>query len=1377
MEPKIRRLASDVRRSSELDSNGDKERRAGTYTVTDGHRAVSHDTTLSSAMLPALEPEPGWRLGGVDGKRFELLERLGGGGMSVVFLARDVVLDRMVAIKFLTNDALGNDEGFERLQLEARACARLNHENIVRLFDMGMDRGLPFLVMEHLEGRPLDAIVRDDGVDARRAVRIMIDVAKGLAQAHRAGILHRDLKPSNVFIGKDGVAKILDFGVAMMTHGPGAMANGVWGTPRYMSPEQWRAEVQDCRTDIWAAGVMFFELLTGIAPFDGANISEIRGVVISPDPAPSLRALRPEMLEEADHVAQRAMTKSPAERFGTADELLDALVKLEVALAQAMRVRDEEVGGRARPKPEMRQVTVVSCTLDGLPELPGEPGLDELAASLDDFFDICSTVVRELEGTVLSLIGPHFLACFGYPTAHEDNAPRALRAASLIVDALQAERGVRIGIATSLSIVRHTESITAPVALQADALHMAQSLERRAGRNEILIGEVTEALVRSTFELEPSGETRTDGRARPQRTYRVLRPKATRFQWVTGTTSTPLVGREHELEQLRELSGRAEAGKGQFVWIAGEAGIGKSRIIAQHLEGLAPQSRSIVRCQCWPHFQNSALEPILDGLLRTMGLRRDASAEEKIQLLERILAEASLSLPDHVPLLARFLGVSTAERDAISFTSPALLERRMRNVLVTLLERASAQKPLVLVVEDAHWSDTSTLDLLDVLLGRMSATRTMVIVTARPELDPPWPRASHLHRIALGRLSSEQTSTMVAWASQGRSLPTPIVEQLVQRTDGVPLFVEELTRSVADAFHEAEQRGEVLSPDAFASGTIPRTLEGLLRARLGALPREGRDVACVAAVLGRDATYEVIRAISELGEESVRVGLMQLVETGILQRQAQGTVTSYAFKHALVREAAYQSLVKNERRNVHLRAADTLVARFPEIVARNPEVVASHFMEAGRHEQAVTYFEKAGEHASERLANIDAAAHYAHAIAQLRMLAEGEARDRRELGLQLARGMALMAAKGSESPEAQAPYARVRELAPRVPMRDAGSFQSMFGLNQFYLVAGDIASATEVARHIVALADEAGNDDMAMIARTALGPCLTFFGHFVEARDCLAAGHALYDLRKHGKLAMRLGFDSGVSTGMLLSEVLWYLGHPDRALEQARAAVTIARAVEHPFSIAGSMSSLGNCYGNRGDYGALRRVADEVHAISEKHGLDASLAVAKVSRAWARVGAGDHTAIAELEEGVSIYRAGRIRVRFAYPLSVLAWAQWRAGELDDALRTLDEMAEFIASTGERELEAEMLRLRGEVLLASGSEPSLAADCFERGRIIARQQGARALELRLAYGQARLPMDASRRDVAKERLTSVVDSFTEGLDTLDLRLARELLATL
>ncbi|WP_394829626.1 protein kinase domain-containing protein [Pendulispora albinea] len=1357
-------------------------------TITGGARNVSADKvtakagldgTLVSAVANTVEVhrDPGQRLGGPAGTRFEVIERLGGGGMSVVFLARDTVLDRTVAIKFLTTGGLDTAEALERIQLEARACARLSHENIVRIFDMGADKGVPFLVMEHLEGRSLDAIVKEERVDAQRAVRILTDVARGLCQAHRLGIVHRDLKPSNVFVTRDGTAKILDFGVASIADKPGAPGDGFSGTPGYMAPEQWRGQAQDGRTDLWAVGIMLFELLGGIPPFPMDTLMALRDAVTSPERAPSLRAVRPDLPEEASVIAQRALEKSPGARYGTAEELLDGLVALEVVLSRAMR-KNRERGERAgRTKPDRRPVTVVTCALHGASELPGESGLDEIGETLDEFFEICTTVVRQLEGALLSSIGPRIVACFGYPKAHEDNAHRALRAASLIVDAIRgctSEGGqpmaARVGVATSLAIAERIEREGSPPNIRGDAPHLAQWLERRAGPNEILISEVTQTLVRSVFHLEALGEAVPDGGVQPVRIHRVLRSKEapSRFDAITRGELTPMVGRDQELEELAALWEEVKAGHGRFAWIVGEAGIGKSRLLEHHLERAAADERRVVHGQCWPYFQNSALQPVAEGLLHAMGLRTETPAHEKIRLLEAALAEIDRAVTRQTALLAAALGIPTGDRYPSPSLSPDLLKKETLETLVDLFVHLAKRQPTVLVVEDAHWSDASTLELLDLLLNAMTDARLMILVTARPDFHSPWPQRAHLRRLPLGRLSAEHTATMIAFASKGRTLPARVVAQLVQRTDGVPLFIEELTHRVADAMDQADSTDILRALDSYGSGAIPATLEALLHARLDALPQEGRDVARLIAVLGRDVSYDRIAATWEHTEGLLRVGLMQLVESDVLRRSDRTVEARYTFKHALVKDAAYQSLTRGRRGELHRRAAEVLSERFPGVVEQNPELVAAHFMEAGCHENAVVYFERAGERALARSANDDAATHFRHAIDQLRRLPENEARDPRELALQLGLGRALLAANWSN--EIRQVYERVRELGRHAGGYDAQPFSSLLGLWRFYSLAGDIASSGELAHHLMAHPETSKDSGAKFLAHAAIGMPSMLAGDFVTCRNHQRAALALYDETEHSGLTLMVGVDPCVDSGLCLGFTYWTLGALDESVQCVQNTVEHARRKNHPFSLSLALLHAGFMHNFRGEpEGSLAR-ANEATRLATEHGLDAALALAKVVRGWRRAGLGEPGAVQELQEGVTEQIESGLVTAITLCFAPLIWARWKEGDLDGATRALDQAMTFV-DKGERIAAVELFRLRGELLHAKGANPTVVCDCFERGLDLARAQRARSWELRLSLSYARLLVSLERTPEAKQLLSSILAQFTEGLGTQDVREAR------
>jgi TOMM system kinase/cyclase fusion protein len=1358
-----------------------------------GTMVVPLSATSANRRSGTVVPKKGDRVGGDDGRRFEMIERLGAGGMAVVLLAKDTVLDRTVAIKFITHEIFGSGsaEAIERVKLEARASARLSHENIVRVFDLGTANGVPFLVMEHLEGRPLDLVAMHEKLDALRAVRIMTDVARGLSHAHKSGIVHRDLKPSNVFILKDGRAKLVDFGLASVAYGldsRGAEWHALAGTPRYMSPEQWRGEAQDGRTDIWAAGVMFFEMLVGHPPFQGDRILDVRSKVLSPEAAPLLRHVRPDLPEEAERIIERALAKDVAKRLDTADELLYALVALEVSLSRSMRAATQDARGSSMPppKPERRQMTFLSCSLSGLMELSEQLDLDDFTEQLDGFFEVCATVVRQLEGTILSTLGGRAVACFGYPVAHEDDAQRAVRAGFLIVAAIRgltSSQGVphaaQIGVHTSLAVAaKLADGIprATPIIL-GEAPHVATWLDRTANANEILISQRTQMLVRGLFEVEPHGAHTPDGATRAIDTFRAIRPEptSTRFDRGPSRQLTPLVGREGEVATLRGLWNRAKRGEGQLAMLVGEAGIGKSRMVALLKEQISTDPHIRIGCQSWLHFKNSALHPIIDGMMRLIGARAETPAPDKLQKLETFLSGLALPSFEYVPLLASFLSIPLTTGYSAPALSPDLLKNKVLEAVVATLLQLAAQQPMLFVIEDVHWSDVSTLELLGLLLGRMAGSSLLVIATFRPDFTPPWPGRSHLHRIALQRLSSSQTAAMAALASHGRKLPAEVMDQLVRRTDGVPLFVEELTRMVADAWQDAEENGPVMSARSFASETIPATLAELLLARLDRLSDNGKEVVQLGAVLGREFSYRLIQLASHLDEAALGSGLMQILEAGMIQHEGQGEDTQYVFKHALLQEAAYQSLVKGRRQEHHLRAAEAIVEHFPEIAAQHPELVGHHFAEASKPAEAIPYLVKAGQQAVQRSANFDAVIHYSRAIAELTTLPEGQDRDRRELSLQLALGAPLMATKGTAAPQVRETYERSRELC-QVVGDDAQLFPALLGLTQFYMVAGEPAIAVELGRQLLAQAERAGDETMRMLAHRSLGTSISLLGEFTLWREHNEKALAIYDRAQHGKLMLKYGQDPGVWSLSYLGWCLWFLGFPDQALQRSQDAVRLAKEISHPVSIALSTNYLAILHNYRGEHAIACELADRAMEICTEHKLTLWMTMSKIQRGWALLGINDRPAgMEQLKEGVAGWTKTGAKSALTFFLATLTWGLWQASRLDEAISAIGEAEALVASTGERWFEAELCRLRGEVMLAlDPTSEAVVEECFRRGLAIARRQQCRAWELRTATSLGRFLSLRGRTEEAKSTLQPVLDWFQEGMDTADLREARALL---
>jgi len=921
---------------------------------------------------------------------------------------------------------------------------------------------------------------------------------------------------------------------------------------------------------------------------------------------------------------------------------------------------------------------------------------------------------------------------------------------------------------TGLSIANRAPGNAGALTLRGDAIDEAQWLEQQAGAYEVLVDPLTRTLAKSAFEFEPLG----DGTS--PRGHRVVRPResATRFDPDARRVMTPFVGRESELGALDSVWNSIRRGEPRFVSIVGEAGVGKSRLLNEHLQRLAGESHDVIQCQCWPQFQNSALQPVVEGLFGKLGIWHADSPAVRLQRLETVLFELGLALAEHVPLLGTFFGVSSDRYPAPDSNRDVLKKSRLQAMVNVVLHMARRQ-PLIVIVEDAHWSDASTLELLELLLRTMADTRLLVIVTGRPEFQPAWPEFPHLERVALGRLPPDRTAAMISLASQGRELPLAVSQQLAERTDGVPLFVEELTHMVAESLGHGATAG-----DSFVSSGIPATLEVLLRARLDALPQESQDLACLIAVLGREATRDLIVKTLEVPAWSLRARLAQLVDANILRLRGEGPETRYIFKHALVRDAAYQSLVRSRRALLHRRVAQTLRTHFSELVERCPELVAEHLIEAGCPDEAVGYCEKAAEVAIFRSASVDAATHYRLALEQLAMLEEGPRRDRRELSLTLALGMVLFGMYWFGSPEVHRTYERVRELAERVGGYHEQPFASLLGLWRYEQRAANLAAAKSLAQQIMIQGERTGDATTRMFAHSALGMNAVLSGNSVACLEHAASVLSIYDPGEHARVARRIGIDPSVHASTYRMWALGLMGRWDEALADVRDAVVRAVRTRHPFSHALALISVALCHNQRGEYEEGRRVADEVGPLCLEHGFGALMSLVHLVRGWSRMAMGDHGGMDEVVKGASGRRNDGSVSAFTLCLVVLAWAQWRTGALDDAMCTLDEGEAFVEAKGEHAFEAELLRLRAEVLLAKDpTDVERASEYLDRGFAVAGAQRAKAWELRLAVTRARLLQRLARPAEARAVLEPALVPLRAYGPTGDVREAEILLAEL
>ncbi|HSB60677.1 MAG TPA: AAA family ATPase, partial [Vicinamibacteria bacterium] len=857
--------------------------------------------------------------------------------------------------------------------------------------------------------------------------------------------------------------------------------------------------------------------------------------------------------------------------------------------------------------------------------------------------------------------------------------------------------------------------------------------------------------------------------------YRVLRESdlATRFGPSFASNLTPLIGREAEVERLRELWRLARGSRGQFVLLTGEAGIGKSRLVAELKGHVGDDGGTRLTCQCWPHFRSSAFYPVIELLLRSTGIVREDSPEEKLGKLEASLKSLGAGLEEGMPLLASLLSIGRAEPHPALRLDPREQKKRTIDATVAMLAGTAARAPTLLVVEDLHWVDHSTLELLGALLEAMSAARLLVLATTRPELQPPWPPAPHLHRMPVGPLAPGLAALLVERAAGGRALPADTVEDLVARTDGVPLFLEELTRAVVDSLTERPVGAPAGGPAL--PRVIPATLNELFLARLDRLTPAGKEVAHLGAVLGRSFTYSLIRHVSAIEEAALQRSLRALVEAGVLLCRGEPPRSTYQFAHSLIPEAAYQALLARQRREYHLRVAKVLAEELPETAEVQPELLAHHYGEAGHAEPALFHWERAGRRAVEGSANVEAISHFTQALGLLGGLPEGPERDRKELSLQLALGSPLMAVRGYAAPEVEKTYARARALC-RAAREEAQLFPAVQGLWQFYMVGGELPPSREMAEQLLTLAGNAGDSALLLLAQRALATTVFLQGDLAACRELTEKGLALYDASQHRALAFRYGHDPGVAHGLYAAWALWLLGYPDQALGKGLAAVALAEEIAHPMSIAFARCYVALLRNSRGEHAAAEEEAEAALTVSRAHRLALWLSLGTMMDGWARGARGQREeGIARLQQGVAAWRQTGARAGMTFFLVTLAEALGKAGRPRDGLAVLDQAAAMVATNAEHYYEAELYRLRGELALAlDPGDPAGAEADIRRAVAIARSQAAKSLELRAATSLGTLLRGQGRSGEARPLLAELLAWFTEGFDTADLVSARTLL---
>lgn len=1027
---------------------------------------------------------------------------------------------------------------------------------------------------------------------------------------------------------------------------------------------------------------------------------------------------------------------------------------------------------------ERRQLTVASCELlvGSVGDSSGDPDVEDLRQTLGAFHTCTADVAARFGGFVVSRTGNTVFIVFGYPTAHEHDPDQAVRAALAVCSQapyLKVRRGgtllARVGISTSIAVVGNSVSPGQARGLEiiGNAPTIAMRLAGLAQPGTVTLDDTTRRLIGNLFECSPLGNLAPAVGEGPISVWSALKEGAvaSRFEALRSEPLSPLIGRDEEIALLVRKWTQAKSGEGRIVLISGEPGIGKSRLIRELQNHLSGEAKNRVEYFASAHHQDSALYPFAAELERSAGISHEDAPDARLRKLKTLLSESGEETAGTTVLFADMLSLPCASLDASPAASPDKKRELTLQAFRRRFARFSRQRPALIVVEDAHWLDSSSLELLETIIERLRASATLLLVSARPEFQPPWIGSSHVSAMILSRLDERDAAVLVGRVAGKASLAPEIVEHIVKRTDGVPLFVEELTKSVLE--ENSLRRGDDRCRHDGSLPTLPATLHASLMARLDRLPR-AKEVAQIGALLGREFSYEALAAVAGQPAEQLRQALDQLVSAGLAFRRGASPGGSFIFKHALVQDVAYGTLLRDRRQHLHARAAAVLEERFPETRATQPEILAHHFTEGGRIDRAISYWLAAGEHAMRRSAAIEAMQHLTRGIELIGLLPPGPDRNRKELSLTLVLGQAAWTVNGY-GPETLRIHHRARDLLDDNATLDE-RMTVLVSLWRIETHRGELKSALDLNQRCIALAQTDERAEVLAHAHRLMGMTLCFMGRFLEAKQHLE--HSLELYRGGGASISALTLFGAEHAHAMLSLVLWPLGYPERALAAASEAVERAARTEHAVAVGVARVMTGIVRNALDSNPELD--ADETAAYCTEHSVKMFVPWAQFNRGVAAARADDpQRGIQIMQNALAAAKAIDAHVLRPWQFYHLAEARARIGQTQQALNTLDKAIERARAKDERQFEAELYRLKGELLLESGATEQ-AETALRRAIEVARGQQARMWELRAATSLAKLLQGIGREQEGREPLGAIYSWFTEGSGTRDLKDARDLL---
>jgi class 3 adenylate cyclase/predicted ATPase len=1037
------------------------------------------------------------------------------------------------------------------------------------------------------------------------------------------------------------------------------------------------------------------------------------------------------------------------------------------------------------PQAERRQLTIMSCELIGSAALSGPIDLEDLRDVVDAYHRCVADTAGRFLGFVAKRTGNVALVGFGYPAAHEDDAERAVLAGlELCVEVrtlstqTNAAWQCRVGIATGLVIVSDSADLGGREReLVGEVLNLSGRLQEIADPSTVVIADDTRKLLGSLFELQDLGAKDLKGIAGPVRAWSALRASSveSRFEALRAGDLTELVGREEEVELLLRRWSKAKSGAGQAVLLTGEAGIGKSRLAATLLKHLASEPHTPLRYFCSPQHTDSAFYPIIGQLERAAGLAREDTTQAKLDKLDAVLARSSASAQD-AALIAEMLSLPNDGRYPELDLTPQQRRQKTLEALIGQMAALARQRPLLVIFEDAHWADPTTLEAFDRVADRIRNLRVLLIVTFRPEFQSSWIGRSHVAAVTLNRLVERDIDAMIDRLAGNKQLPANIRQDIIERTDGIPLFVEEMTKAVLEA--ESEQAAErIVAAVPSPARAVPASLHASLMARLDRLG-PAKEVAQVGAAIGREFSYALLAAVVRSPEADLGSALDRLIAAGLLFRQGLPPNATYLFKHALVQDAAYGTLLREPRRALHAQIAETLESQFAEIAENQPELLARHLAEAGQTRPAIAAWHRAGEGALLRAAYVEATEHLGKAIELSENLPPGPAERLLRFQLQIGHGNALIPSRGYGAPETAHAFARAAELAAGI--EDAATrFPARYGLWVGSLVRGEPEPIRVLSAEFLRDAERQPGSVEVLIGHRIVGASRWYDGDYIDARTHLELALAAFKAEEHRPLAFRYGQDVGVAGMIFLALTLWPLGKIESANRVAADAVAYAPNTKHLATVAYALTHTCLLELLSRDPVKLLVHGESLEAVSRELGLRFWFGYASFARGYTRLRAGNTgSGAAEMRNGLDMLHEQGIAWCVPLLQSVYAEAESELGQSESALATINEAIAFGEHTGQRWIEAELHRVRGDILLRiTGPDFAAAETSLKHAIEIARHQQTKTFELRGAVALARLWRDQGKRNEARDLLAPVYNWFSEGFDKLELTEAKTLLDTL